>query len=226
MLVLNHLENSRSQRVLWLMEELGLDYQVKTYLRDKETSLAPAALKSVHPLGKSPVLEHDGTMVAETAAIVEYLIDMHEAGADGGGWRPTRGTAAYRDYVFWLHFAEGSLMPQLLLKLFFTRIKETKMPFFAKPIARGIADKVLGDYVTPNLETQFEFIESHLQNNAWFAGDDLSGADVMMIFPLEAALQRGGLKESHKATRAYVEKTHARPAYKKALEKGGPYAYA
>ncbi len=229
MIVLHHLENSRSQRVLWLLEELGIAYEVKTYHRDKETSLAPKTLKDVHPLGKSPVIEHDGVVVAETAAIVEYLIDLQlkgNAGQQVPAWRPAQGTPAYRDYLYWLHFAEGSMMPQLLLMLFFTRIKEAKMPFFAKPIARKIASQVIDGYVAPNLDTQFAFVEQHLQRHEWFAGSTISGADAMMIFPLEAAVQRAALGETHPACRAYVKKVHARPSYQKALEIGGPYDYA
>ena len=225
MIIVHHLEDSRSQRVLWLLEELGVDYEVKRYERDKETSLAPAALKAVHPLGKSPVIEEDGEIVAETGAIVEYLVDRH-----GPEFRPASGTPAYRDYVYWLHFAEGSLMPQLLLLLFFTRMKEAKMPFFAKPIASGMANKVIGDYVAPNVKNQMTFIGNHLAGRDWFAGDALSGADVMMSFPLEAAAKRvseavGGGPWTAPVD-GYLKRVQARPAYQRALERGGPYAYA
>ncbi|MBI1393294.1 MAG: glutathione S-transferase [Alphaproteobacteria bacterium] len=221
MIIVHHLEDSRSQRILWLLEELGLDYEIKRYLRDKETRLAPKALKDVHPLGKSPVIEDNGIVVAETGAIVEYLVGEH-----GGGDIVAPMTAEEkRQYTYWLHFAEGSLMPQLLLKLFFTQVKEAKMPFFAKPIAKGIADRVLGSYVDPNIETQFAFINDHLARNAWFAGDAISGADIMMSFPLEAGADRAGAGKL-KAIKGYLEKIHARPAYARALERGGPYVYA
>lgn len=222
MITVHHLEDSRSQRILWLLEELGVPYDVRRYPRDPETSLAPEALSGIHPLGKSPVIEDQGVVVAETAAIVEYLIDTYGQ----GGFRPARDTDDFRDYTYWLHFAEGTAMPQLLLKLFFTRIKEAPMPFFARPIARAIADKVLNGYVEPNLARQFSFINDHLASRDWFAGSALSGADIMMIFPLEAAIARGNAARRAPTIKAFVDRIHARPAYKAALEKGGAYAYA
>ncbi|MEL6362565.1 MAG: glutathione S-transferase [Pseudomonadota bacterium] len=222
MIIVHHLEDSRSQRVLWLLEELGLDYEIRQYQRDKTTSLAPPELKAVHPLGKSPVVEDNGRIFAETGAIVEYLLDTYP----NGNMKPAMSDPVYRDYVYWLHFAEGSAMPQLLLKLFFTRIKEAKMPFFAKPIAKGIADKVLGGYVDPNLADQMAYIDQHLSENRWFAGEIFSGADIMMSFPLEGAAKRAAGSGKFANCQSFVEKIHARPAYKRALERGGPYAYA
>lgn len=221
MIIVHHLEDSRSQRVLWLLEELGLEYDIKRYERDKTTRLAPTELKDVHPLGKSPVIEDGGAVVAETGAIVEYLIE--ERG--DGRMRPPEAPEAMRQYRYWMHFAEGSLMPQLLLKLFFTQVKEAKMPFFAKPIAKGIADRVLGSYVDPNLQSQLGFIDAHLSDNEWFAGGAISGADVMMSFPLEAGADRAGAG-SRNAIKRYIDRIHARPAYQRALERGGPYSYA
>lgn len=219
MIIVHHLEDSRSQRVLWCLEELGVDYDIKHYKRDAATRLAPESLKKVHPLGKSPVIEDRGQIIAETGAIIEYIADTYGRGA----MKPDAAAPGYRDYIYWMHFAEGSLMPQLLLKLFFTRIKETKMPFFAKPIAAGIANKVLKSYVDPNLKTQMSFINSQLADRAWFAGDDLTGADIMMSFPLEAAQARGALG-GFSAINAYVDKFHERPAYQRALSRGGPYS--
>ncbi len=221
MLTVHHLEDSRSQRVLWLLEELGVGYDIKRYERDKESRLAPASLKAVHPLGKSPVVEHDGVVVAETGAIVEYLIDTF---ADGG-FRPSTDESDRRAYAYWMHFAEGSMMPQLLLKLFFSQIKAAKMPFFAKPIANGIADRVLGAYIDPNIAEQMAFVDAHLKANDWFAGPEISGADIMMSFPLEAAKSRGAAGGAP-AIAAYMERYQARPAFRRALERGGPYAYA
>jgi glutathione S-transferase len=218
MITVHHLENSRSQRVLWLLEELGLGYAVKRYARDPKTQLAPPELLQVHPLGKSPVISDGRTTVAETGAIVEYLIEQA-----GGRLRPSPGTSDHRRYTYWLHFAEGSAMPPLVMALVFHRIKTAPMPFFARPIARGIADKVLGSFVMPNIERQLAFMESEMVQREWFAGRAFSAADVMMSFPLEAAAARGGLDASYPALSALLERMHARPAYQRALEKGGPF---
>jgi len=219
MIIVHHLENSRSQRVLWLLEELGVDYDVKLYKRDAETSLAPQSLKDIHPLGKSPVLEDNGLIIAETGAIVEYLVENYGAGA----FAPPPGSPERLRYTYWMHFAEGSAMTQLLLKLFFTRIKETKMPFFAKPIARNIADRVLDGYVEPNISAQLNYMETELGKTEWFAGDKISGADIMMSFPLEGASARGTLSTKFPRLTAFLATIHERPAYKRALERGGPY---
>ncbi|MEM6537481.1 MAG: glutathione S-transferase [Pseudomonadota bacterium] len=221
MITVHHLEDSRSQRVLWLLEELGVDYEIIRYERNPETKLAPDALKKIHPLGKSPVITDGEITVAETGAIVEYLIDAYGSSALSVPSDP----AVKREYTYWLHFAEGTAMPQLLLKLFFGQVQEAPMPFFAKPIAKAISGKVLSSYIDPNLSSQLSFIDAHLAKNAWFAGDTMTGADIMMIFPLEAAASRSGAR-SFKSIGEYLDKIHARPAYKAALEKGGPYAYA
>ncbi len=218
MITVHHLENSRSQRVLWLLEELGLDYEVQRYERNKQTSLAPAALKKIHPLGKSPVIDDDGRVIAETGAIIEYLVEKA-----GGALAPEPGSPERLRYIYWMHFAEGSAMPQLLLKLFFTRIKEAKMPFFAKPIAKGIADRVLDGYVEPNLAAQLDFMEAELNRSEWFAGDQFTAADVQMSFPLEAAAARGALERRYPKLTAYLSRIADRDAYKRALERGGPY---
>lgn len=223
MLTVHHLENSRSQRVLWLLEELGLPYEVKRYERDRVTMLAPPELTKVHPLGKSPVITEGAYTVAETGAIVEYLLDA----CAGTPLRPKPGSAEFLRYRYWLHFAEGSAMPPLLLKLIFDRVANAPMPFFIKPIAKGISAKVLSSFVSPNLVRQLAFMEAELSSRPWFAGADFTGADVMMSFPLEAAAQRAGLTAtSHPALHAWLAKVHARPAYRRALERGGPYAFA
>ncbi|KQT32372.1 glutathione S-transferase [Sphingomonas sp. Leaf412] len=213
-IIVHHLENSRSQRVLWMLEELGLPYEVRRYERDKKTMLAPPELRAVHPLGKSPVVEdsdeqHDGRnrVVAETGAIAEYLVDK----ADGRLGPPSRRDDALA-WRFWLHYAEGSLMPPLLLLLVLGRI-----PLVGKRAAKRIR---------PMLDRHLDFVEATLAKQPWFAGDAMTAADVMMSFPLEAAVSRGGLGASRPATMAWLEKIHARPAYRKALAIGGPYAYA
>ena len=187
MITVHHLENSRSQRVLWLLEELGLTYHVKRYARDRKTSLAPPELKQVHPLGKSPVITDGAVTVAETGAIVEYLVEQA-----GGALRPEPGSADHRRYTYWLHFAEGSAMPPLVLALVCHKVRSAPMPFFARPIAKAIADKVMGGFVQPNLDRNLAFMESELSDRGWFAGRAFSAADVMMSFPVEAALSRGG----------------------------------
>ena len=206
-ITVHHLENSRSQRVLWMLEELGLPYEIRRYERNPKTMLAPPELKRVHPLGKSPVIEHDGRVVAETGAIVEYLVEL----ADGKLGPPPHRDAALR-YRFFLHYAEGSVMPPLLVKLVLSRI-----PVLGKQAIKRIQ---------PMIDNHLDFIESELAQRPWFAGDQLTAADVMMSFPLEAARARGGLDGSRPHTIAWLDKVHARPAYRRALERGGAYAYA
>ncbi len=206
--------------MLWLLEELGLPYEVKLYRRNPETMLAPPELRQVHPLGKSPVITDSGVTVAESGAIVEYLIDTH----GGGQLRPAAGSAEARRFTYWLHFAEGSAMPPLLMKLVFDKIRSTKLPFFIKPITNGIADKVTKAYIAPNLAAQLAFMESELSAAPWFAGSAFSGADVQMSFPLEAAAARGGLDARFPRLTDWLARIHARPAYQRALAKGGPYS--
>jgi len=191
MITVHHLNNSRSQRVLWLLEELGLPYEIRHYQRDRQTMLAPPELKAVHPLGKSPVISDGDLVIAETGAIVEYLLDR----AGDQALRPAPGTEAHRRYRYWLHFAEGSAMPPLLMKLVFDRIAASPMPFFVKPIVRKACGKALDVIVWPNLKRHLDFMEAELSGREWFAGDAFSGADVMMSFPVEASVQRAGLDE-------------------------------
>jgi glutathione S-transferase len=222
MITVHHLNNSRSQRVLWLLEELGVPYELKKYQRDAKTMLAPPELTKVHPLGKSPVVTDNGITVAESGAIIEYLLDSYGAGR----LVPKAGSEEARRFRYWLHFAEGSAMPPLLLKLIFDRIESGPMPFFAKPIARGIARKVKALMIEPNLKRQLDFMESELARSEWFAGNEFSAADIQMSFPVEAAAQRAGLDASRPKLMAYLKKIHARPAYQRALERGGPYSFA
>lgn len=222
MLRVHHLNNSRSQRVLWLLEELALPYELVKYEREA-SGLAPASLRAVHPLGKSPVVEDDGGVtVAESGAILEYLVDKA-----GGALRPAAGTAALRDYRYFLHYAEGSLMPLLLMKLVFGRVRSAKMPFFARPIARKIAGTVEGQFVAPNLERHVAFLAEVLAARPWFAGDELTAADVQMSFPMEALAARVGRAQQAREFPAvigtWVAAVKARPAFQRALERGGPY---
>ena len=222
MITVHHLNNSRSQRVLWLLEELGLPYEIKKYERDAKTMLAPPELLKVHPLGKSPVITDDGVTVAESGAIVEYLIERY----GNGRFAPAIGTPQRLQWRYWLHFAEGSAMSPLLLKLIFDRIPQSPMPFFVKPIARGICAKVLSVMVLPNLKRQLDFMEGELGKSEWFAGNEFSAADIQMSFPVEAAAMRAGLDASRPKLMAFLKRIHARPAYKEALERGGPYSFA
>lgn len=219
MITVHHLNNSRSQRILWLLEELGLPYEVKRYQRDAKTMLAPPELRAVHPLGKSPVISDGDVTLAESGAIVEYLASRY----GNGTLIPKANTVEHLRYIYWMHFAEGSMMPPLLLKLIFDRIESGPMPFFVRPVARGIAQRAKGLMVTPNLERLLTFMEGELAKSEWFAGSAFTAADIQMSFPVEAASVRGGLNESRPKLWAFLKTIHARPAYQRALEKGGKY---
>lgn len=219
MLTVHHLNNSRSQRVLWLLEELGVPYEVKRYERDPETMLAPPELKAVHPLGKSPVITDDGETIAESGAIVEYLIDKYGQGR----FAPVAGTPERRRYTYWLHYAEGSIMPLVLLKLVALRIAAAPVPFFVKPISRKIAAMLQSSFVDPQLKLHLDYIDKELSPTGWFVGNDFTAADVQMSFPLEAAAARGGMEGKIPAISRFLEHIHARPAYQRALERGGKY---
>jgi glutathione S-transferase len=218
-ILVHHLNNSRSQRVLWLLEELGLPYEVRRYQRDPKTMLAPPELRAVHPLGKSPVIEDDGLKLAESGAILEYLATRYGEGR----LVPAADTPERLRYVYWMHFAEGSAMPPLLMKLVFKRLESGPMPFFARPVARGIARRVLESFVEPNIARNLDYMEGELAARPWFAGEEFSAADIQMSFPLEAAAARGGLDASRPKLMGFLERIHARPAYQRALEKGGTY---
>jgi glutathione S-transferase len=220
MITVHHLNNSRSQRLLWLLEELGLEYEIKRYQRDPKTMLAPPELRKVHPLGKSPVMEEDGIKVAESGAITEFVLDRHDP---RNTLRPAPGTPDRLRFTYWLHYAEGSAMTPLLLALIFGRLPKQPMPFFVKPVAKGIADKVLGTFVNPQLKNHLEFMEGELAKSTWFAGEHFSAADIQMSFVGEAFAARGGLNESKPHMWAWLKRIHARPAYLRAVERGGPY---
>ena len=218
MITVHHLENSRSQRVLWLLEELGIDYEVKRYNRDAKTGLAPPELEAVHPLGKSPVITDGDTTVAESGALIEYIIDRY---ADGK-LIPAAGTPERLQYTYWLHAAEGSMMPLMVMSLIVGRIETAPVPFFLKPVTKGIAGKVKSGYLEPNITRQLQFMNAELGKRVWFAGDEFTAADVQMSFPVEAAGVRASL-DAYPNLKDFLERIHARPAYQRALERGGPY---
>jgi glutathione S-transferase len=220
MIVVHHLNNSRSQRVLWLLEELGLDYEVRRYQRNAKTMLAPPELRAVHPLGKSPVIEDAGQVLAESGAIVEYLAERYGEGR----LVPPAGTPERLRYRYWLHFAEGTAQPPLLLKLLFDRLDKGPMPFFVRPVARAIAQRAKDTFIQPNIDRNFDYMERELEKSEWFAGAGFSAADVQMSFPLEAAVVRGGLDAKRPRLMGFLERIHARPAYRRAIDKGGEYA--
>ena len=220
-ITVHHLNNSRSQRILWLLEELGLPYEVVRYQRDPQTMLAPPELKKIHPLGKSPVVTVDGLTLAESGAIIETLVERY----GDGRLAPPAGSAEAVRYRYWLHYAEGSAMPPLLLKLVFSRIAQARMPFFAKPIAKGIVGKTMASFVQPQIDQHLAFMEGELQHRDWFAGPEFTAADVQMSFPLEAAHARAGLTaQTHPRLADWLARIHARPAYQRAIERGGEYA--
>jgi glutathione S-transferase len=221
MVVVHHLNNSRSQRVLWLLEELGVPYEVKRYERDAKTMLAPPALLAVHPLGKSPVIVDGAITVAESGAIVEYLVEKYGAGR----LIPPAGTADRRRYTYWLHYAEGSAMPPLLFKLVFDRIAANPAPWPVGAIARRICATVQNTFIGPNLKRHLDYMESELGAHDWFAGEEFTAADVQMSFPLEAAVSRAGLNAGRPKLMAFLNRIHSRDAYKRALERGGAYDF-
>lgn len=218
MLTVHHLDNSRSQRILWMLEELGVDYEIVEYKRNKETMLAPPALRAVHPLGKSPVVTDGEFTLAESGAILEYLVERY----GNGRFVPPRDTPDYLRYRYWMHYAEGSAMPPLLLKLVASRIANAKVPFFIKPITRKIAGSLESDFVDPQLDLHFTYIAKELEATGWFAGDTFTAADVQMSFPIEAGAKRAGA-ESKPSIRDYLDRIHARPAYQRALARGGEF---
>lgn len=224
MLTVHHLEASRSQRVLWLLEELAVPYELKRYARDPVTRLAPPDLKLVHPLGKSPVITDGDLVVAESGAILEYLAEQYgdRSSGDLAALVPPPGTSAQRQARFWMHYAEGSLMNWMLLKVVFMRLPKQPMPFLVRPIVRQLSHKLLAKLVDPNVRSSMAFIESHLSENTWFAGEQLSLADFQMSFPVAALLARSdpGGQALHMA--AWLSRIEARPAYQRALAQGGP----
>ena len=219
MLTVHHLENSRSQRILWLLEELGVPYEIKHYKRDKKTNLAPPELKAVHPLGKAPVIEDGGKVYAETGAMIDHILDRH---ADGR-LRPTPGTSDFDRFRYWMYAAEGSYMPPLVMTLFLNRMETAPMPFFARPIAKKLVKAVRDGYLDHTMKAQYDYLEAELARSPWLCGGELSAADIIMSFPVEAFSARGPNAGSPNIA-AYLKRFQARPTYARALERGGPYA--
>lgn len=217
MITVHHLENSRSQRVLWLLEELGIEYEIRHYKRNPKTSLAPPELTQVHPLGKSPVITDGDKTIAESGAITEYLIDTY----GNGKFKPEPGTPEAMKNTYWMHYAEGTLMPLMVMTLIFNRVEQA--PLLVRPIAKGISAQVKKAYLNPNTRRNLDFVEAELGKNTWFTGEGLAGADFQMIFPLEAASVRARLSDTHPNIKAYIDRVHALPAFQRGLEKGGPY---
>ncbi|MBA3772841.1 MAG: glutathione S-transferase [Ramlibacter sp.] len=220
MIVLHHLNNSRSQRVAWLLEELGLPYEIRSYARNTKTMLAPLELRKIHALGKSPIITDGELTLAESGAILEYLVQQYGEGR----LRPVPGTPDAVRYLYWMHYAEGSLMPPLLMKLVFDQMRKAKMPFFVRPVARAIAQRVLTGFVLPQIGTHLDFLENELKDAPWFAGEEFTVADIQLSFPIEAARARAGLDKTRPRLMSFLDSIHGRPAYRRALERGGEFA--
>ena len=221
MINVHHLDHSRSQRVLWMLEELGLPYQLVNYQRDANTWLAPASLRAIHPLGKSPVLQDDALVLAESGAILEYLADRYDSARQlSPELLPAQAAERVR-YRYWMHYAEGSAMPPLLLSLVFARVRKAPMPFFARPIARGIADKVMKGFVGPQLKLHLDWMERELGQAPWFAGERFTAADIQMSFPIQAAATRAGSMAAYPKLQGFLQRIEQRPAYQRATARGG-----
>ncbi|WP_442936339.1 glutathione S-transferase family protein [Nostoc sp.] len=206
MIVVHHLNNSRSQRVLWLLEELGIEYEIKFYERDAKTMMAPESLRQVHPLGKSPVITDADLAIAESGAIIEYLIERY----GNGRLVPASGTPEYLRYKYWLHYAEGSAMLPLVMRVILNNF--------------GAGDgSVVSGFVAPQIKLHFDYIESELRKNTWFAGNEFTAADIQMSFPLEVVAALPEEINNRPKLKEFVERIHGRPAYKRALERGGKY---
>jgi glutathione S-transferase len=219
MITVHHLNNSRSQRVLWLLEELGMDYAIQRYQRDPKTLLAPAALRAVHPLGKAPIITDGDLTLAESGAIIDYLLDRY-----GGGRLVTAPNTPERmRYTYFMHYAEGSAMLPLVLKVIFTQMPRAPMPALVRPLVRGVAKRALRSFVDPQIALHVAYMEGELSKTPWFAGESFTAADIQMSFPIEAAAARGGVDASRPRLTAFLKRIHDRPAYQRALEKGGPY---
>ena len=204
--------------MLWLLEELGVAYEIKHYQRNPATMLAPPDLKAIHPLGKSPVITDGANTLAETGAIVEYLIDTYGQGR----LIPPKATPERLRYTYWVHYAEGSAMPPLLMKLLFSVLPD-RSPALVRPLVKSIAVRAQSGFIDPQIAAHLSYWEAELGKSEWFAGDQLTGADIMMSFPAEGAAKRFGL-DGRPRIQAFLDRIHARPAYQRALERGGPYA--
>ena len=219
MVKVHHLNNSRSQRILWLLEELGVPYEVVHYKRGEPVPMAPPELKKVHPLGKSPVITDGDLTLAESGVIIDYLARKY------GRERlvPPLDTPAHLRYTYWLHYAEGSAMPPLLLKLVFDRLELAPVPFFVRPVVRMIARRAKRTFIEPQVRLHLDYLEGELASHEWFVGTQFTAADIQMSFPLEAARARAGLDQGRPSLSAFLDRVQARPAYQRALARGGPY---
>jgi glutathione S-transferase len=218
MVIVHHLNNSRSQRLLWLLEELGVLYDIKRYERDPKTMLAPPELRKVHPLGKSPVITDGDVTLAESGAIMEYVLEKFGRGR----LMPKSNSPEKLRFTYWMHFAEGSAMPPLVMQLVLGRMAKGA-PFFVRPVARAIAKRVQDGFVQPNIKRQLDYMESELNRSTWFAGNEFTAADIQMSFPIEAATARAGLDASRPKLMEFLARIHAREAYRAALERGGEF---
>ena len=219
MITVHHLNNSRSQRILWMLEELDVPYEIRRYQRDAKTMLAPPGLRAVHPLGKSPVITDGDRTVAESGAILEYLVERY----GNGSLKPVPGSAEHDRYRYWLHYAEGSLMPYLVMQLVLSQVPK-HVPMLIRPVARAIVGGVDRGFLAPNLKTHFTYLESEAGRHPWFAGSELSAADIQMSFPIEAAEARARRYGFGPNLADFLARVRARPAYQRALEKGGPFS--
>jgi len=220
-ITVHHLNNSRSQRVLWLLEELQVSYEITKHQRDPKTMAAPPSLRAVHPLGKAPVIEDDDRVVAESANILEYILERH----GDGRLQPQEGDEDARlRYRQFMHYAEGGLMPIMLLALVFAELEKAPVPFFLKPVLRGVAGQVKKRFIAPQTGLHLRYLDAELARRTWFAGEELTAADIQMSFPIEAAATRSGeFDRKYPHLRAFLDRVHARPAFRRAEERGGGF---
>ena len=219
MLVVHHLNNSRSQRVLWLLEELGVPYEIVPHTRYGRNDLAPPEVARIHPLGKLPIIIDGEVTLAESGAVMTYLVERHGAGR----LQPAPGTPERLRCLYWMHYAEGSGMQPLLLKVIFDKIEAARLPFYLRPVVRALSRGVKASFVTPQLKLHMGFLEQELAKSEWFAGDEITMADLQMSFVLQAAEAYGALDETHPNLTSFLRKIEARPAWQRSIERGGPY---
>lgn len=218
MITVHHLEHSRSQRIIWMLEELGVEYEIKHYKRHPKTRLAPPELKKIHPLGKSPIVTDGDLVLVESGAIVEYLAETY-----GKKQMIPKDRDDFLRYRYWLHAAEGSIAALVVAKVLFTATTQKPTPRLIQPITKAVAREVGKAYLDPSMKAHLEHMESELAQREWFASDAFSAADIVMSFPVEAAATQSGFGDRYPNLQAYLDRIHARPAYQTALEKGGPY---
>lgn len=221
MITIHHLENSRSQRIVWLAEELGITYKLEQYRRDPKTGLAPDSFKRIHPLGRAPIICFDELVLVESATIIEFMIGRFD---DQRLFVSPDNEEAQQAYRFWMHFAEGSLMPPLVTKLVMSKASQ-QVPFPFSFITNKFVDGVNEAYFSKNLADSLDYVETHLAKHHGFVSEQLTGVDFQMIFPLEAIVA-SGQADKYPAIKAYVKRIHQRSAYQQGLKKTLPYAYA